>query len=45
MMWGKKEIAGTVYDLTHLDPFEMEVPVGLYLAETRGCVSYIIALF
>ena len=26
MMWGKKRIAGTVYDLTHLDPFEMEVP-------------------
>lgn len=26
-MWGKKRIAGTVYDLTHLDPFEMEVPL------------------
>lgn len=25
-MWGKKRIAGTVYDLTHLDPFEIEVP-------------------
>jgi len=24
-MWGKKKIAGTVYDLTHLDPFEMDV--------------------
>lgn len=27
MMWGKKRIAGTVYDLTHLDPFEMDVPL------------------
>lgn len=26
MMWGRKKIAGTVYDLTHLDPFEMDVP-------------------
>ena len=25
-MWGKKKIKGTVYDLTHLDPFEFEVP-------------------
>ena len=25
MMWGKKRIAGTVYDLTHLDPFLLEV--------------------
>lgn len=25
-MWGKKRIAGTVYDLTHLDPFEFDVP-------------------
>ena len=27
MMWGKKKINGTVYDLTHLDPFNM--PIGL----------------
>ena len=27
MLWGKKRIAGTVYDLTHLDPFEMDVPL------------------
>lgn len=26
MMWGRKKIAGTIYDLTHLDPFEMNVP-------------------
>lgn len=26
-MWGRKRIAGTVYDLTHLDPFEMDVPL------------------
>lgn len=25
MMWGKKKIRGTVYDLTHLDPFEIDV--------------------
>ncbi|MAM37932.1 MAG: hypothetical protein CL949_05390 [Erythrobacter sp.] len=25
MMWGKKRIAGSVYDLTHLDPFNVEV--------------------
>jgi hypothetical protein len=24
-MWGKKKIAGTVYDLTHLDPFILRV--------------------
>lgn len=24
-MWGRKKIAGTVYDLTHLDPFIMDV--------------------
>lgn len=26
-MWGKKRIGGTVYDLTHLDPIEMDVPL------------------
>ncbi|MBC9033926.1 hypothetical protein IAG41_16170, partial [Sphingomonas sp. JC676] len=25
-MWGKKKIAGTVYDLTHLDQFTVNVP-------------------
>lgn len=25
-MWGKKKINGTVYDLTHLDPFILNVP-------------------
>lgn len=25
-MWGRKKIAGTVYDLTHLDPFILPVP-------------------
>jgi hypothetical protein len=25
-MWGKKRIKGTVYDLTHLDPFILDVP-------------------
>jgi len=25
-MWGRKKIAGTVYDLTHLDPFILYVP-------------------
>jgi len=25
-MWGRKKIAGTVYDLTHLDPFTLEIP-------------------
>ena len=25
MSWGKKRIAGVVYDLTHLDPFDLDV--------------------
>lgn len=27
MMWGKKRINGTVYDLTHLDPFFVDAPL------------------
>ncbi len=28
MMWGRKKIQGTVYDLQHLDPFILDVPRG-----------------
>jgi hypothetical protein len=33
-MWGKKQIAGVVYDLTHLDPFDVEVNPGHAGAQT-----------
>lgn len=40
MMWGKKRINGTAYDLTHLDPFEFDVPRGGVAADIRLQVQF-----
>lgn len=39
-MWGRKKIAGTIYDLTHLDPFEMDVPRAAGVAPYRLQVQF-----
>lgn len=40
MMWGKKKINGTVYDLTHLDPFILNVPRSGVLDDYRVLVEF-----